>query len=354
MSNTGVSSDSAPISPAEAWRKSLQGRPGFGLQAFAYAGDPHPSQSVIRAGQLAEQAGLDAFFIGDHPGYATEPWLHLAAVAMTTARIRLGSVVNCVAYRHPVMLARLAADLDRISHGRVILGLGIGWNADEFGQLGLPFPPIRARQALLEEAITIIKGVWGPEPFTFTGQHVWTSGGHIVPPPVQRPRPPIVIAGGGERTTLRQVAQSADACNFGPGRNTGAVRSPDDVRRKLSILQDYCQAAGRPFHEIFRTHFTTWLMLAETEQAAAAKLRRYYPDGLSEEQRLTRLYGTPERVRPYYQALADAGIEYFVVQILDAADEETIRLLGEVLAPSIRPGPPVTMMPGQSPATGSL
>ncbi len=341
MSDTECSSDSAAISPAVAWRQRLQGRVGFGLQAFAHASDPHPSQSVIRAGQLAEQVGLDAFFIGDHPGYATEPWLHLSAVAMTTARIRLGSVVNCVAYRHPVMLARLAADLDWISGGRVILGLGIGWNTEEFGQLGLPFLPVRERQAMLEEAITVVRGVWGSKPFSFTGKYVKTTGGHIVPPPVQRPWPPLLIAGGGERTTLRQVARYADACNFGPGRNTGAVRSPDDVRRKLSVLRDHCLTAGRPFHEILRTHFTTWLMLAETEHAAQMKLRRYYPDGLTEEQRLTRLYGTPEQIRPYYQALAGAGIEYFVVQILDAADEETIRLLGEALAPSIRPGPPI-------------
>jgi alkanesulfonate monooxygenase SsuD/methylene tetrahydromethanopterin reductase-like flavin-dependent oxidoreductase (luciferase family) len=296
---------------------------------------------VIRAGQLAEDVGLDAFFIGDHPGYATEPWLHLSAIAMTTTRIRLGSVVNCVAYRHPVMLARLAADLDWISNGRVILGLGIGWNAEEFGQLGLAFPSVRERQALLEESIAVITGVWGPQPFTFKGQHVWTEGGHVVPPPKQRPRPPILIAGGGERTTLRHVARYGDACNFGPGRNTGAVRSPNDVRRKLQVLRDHCQAIGRPFHDIVRTHFTTWLMLAETERAALKKLRRYYPEGLTEEQGLTRIYGTPELVRPYYQELADAGIEYFVVQTLDAADEETIRLLGEAVAPSIQPGPPL-------------
>ncbi|HEY8447007.1 MAG TPA: LLM class flavin-dependent oxidoreductase [Thermomicrobiales bacterium] len=337
MQNAARQDARQQLCPADIWRQRLQGRVGFSLQAFPYADDPEPSRSVILAGQLAEEVGLDAFFIGDHPGQAPDPWLHLAAIAMTTERIRLGSVVNCVAHRHPVMHARLAADLDHISGGRVVLGLGIGWNVEEFAQLGLSFPSIRERQELLDEALQIIRGVWGPEPFTFYGKHVWTEGGRITPPPVQQPRPPIMVAGSGRRVTLRQVAQYADACNFGPGRNTGRVRSQDAVRETLDTLRQHCEAVGRPYEEIFRTHFTSWLLLAETETAAEAKLRRYYPDGLTEELKATRVYGTPESVRPYYQALADAGIEYFVVQIQDARDHETIRLVAEELAPSIRP-----------------
>src|SRR5687768_11820609 len=108
---------------AHPWVEARRDRVSFGVQVFALPDDPAPTERVLNAGRLAENLGFDAFFIGDHPGYATEPWLHLAALAATTTRIGLGSVVNCVYHRHPVMLARLAADLDHISGGRVILGL---------------------------------------------------------------------------------------------------------------------------------------------------------------------------------------------------------------------------------------
>jgi alkanesulfonate monooxygenase SsuD/methylene tetrahydromethanopterin reductase-like flavin-dependent oxidoreductase (luciferase family) len=320
------------------WVEQWRDRIGFAVQTFAWGDDPRPGASFIHAGQLAEELGFDAVLIGDHPGYQTEAWLHLTAVAMRTARIRLGSVVNCVYHRHPVMLARLAADLDHLSGGRVILGLGIGWNEAEFRQLGMVFPPVPARQEALEEAIRIIRGVWGPEPFTFHGKHWWTEGGHVVPPPLQRPSIPLLVAGGGEKTTLRQVARYADACNFGAGRNVGKARDVQDLQRKLAVLRGYCEEIGRPYDDILRTHFTTWLILAETEAAAQGKLNRYYPNGLTEEQRLTRIVGTPERIIPYFQRLADAGMQYFVVQIMDAADEETFRLLAREVAPHIRPG----------------
>ncbi|MEA2511357.1 MAG: hypothetical protein QOJ59_844 [Thermomicrobiales bacterium] len=320
------------------WVESRRAHLGFGAQTFAWTDDPRPSATVIRAGQLAEELGFDDFFIGDHPGYQSEPWLHLTAVAMTTERIGLGSVVNCVYHRHPVMLARLAADLDHISGGRVVLGLGIGWNDAEFAQLGIPFPPVPERQEALEEAIQIIRGVWGSDPVTIHGKHWQTVGGHVSPPPLQRPSIPLLIAGSGEQTTLRQVARYADACNFGAGRNVGKVRDADDIAHKLAVLRRHCEEIGRPYDDILRTHFTTWLILAETEVAAQAKLDRYYPNGLSDEQRLTRIVGTPNRVVPYFQSLADAGIQYFVVQIMDAADEETFRLLARDVVPHVKLG----------------
>lgn len=323
--------------PMFTWVEEHRGRISFGLQVFARPDDPAPTSSVLAAGQLAEDLGYDAFFIGDHPAYATERGVHLAAVAAATRRVRLGSVVNCVGYRHPVLLARLAADLDHISNGRLILGLGIGWNAAEFAQLGLPFPAVPDRQAALEEAITIIRGVWGPEPFTFHGLHYATVAERVAPAPLQRPGPPLLIAEAGERVTLRQVARFADACNFGPGANSGSARTADAVRRKLAVLRRHCDELGRPYDDILRTHFTTWLMLATDEAAAQAKLDRYYPHGLSADQRLARVVGTPEMAVAYYQALADAGIQYFVVQIPDASDVETIRLLATDVAPHVKP-----------------
>ena len=325
--------------PMFGWAEEHRERIGFGLQVFARDDDPEPGKRVLAAGSLAEELGFDAFFLGDHPAYAPEPWLHLAVLAASTERIRLGSIVSCAGYRPPVMTARLAADLDNLSGGRLILGLGIGWNAAEFAQLDFPFPPVHERQAALEEAITIIRGVWGEEPFTFRGRYHATVDERVFPPPVQRPGPPLVLAGGGEKVTLRQVARYADACNFGQGRNIGAARSVDDVRRKFAVLRRHCEEIGRPYDDVLRTHFTTWLMLSETEAEAQAKLNRYYPEGLNEDQRYTRVAADPDGAVAYFQTLADAGVQYFVVQSLDAADEETFRLLAREVAPRVKPRP---------------
>jgi alkanesulfonate monooxygenase SsuD/methylene tetrahydromethanopterin reductase-like flavin-dependent oxidoreductase (luciferase family) len=318
------------------WVEQFRNTVGFGVQTVAHDSDPQPSRTVIAAGQLVDELGYDAFFIGDHPGYATEAWLHLSAVAMTTSRVRLGSVVNCASYRHPAYLARLAADLDNISGGRLLLGLGIGWNTQEFGQLGIPFSSIRERQEALGETIDIVRSLWDKELFTYHGKHWSTIEGRVAPPPVQQPGPPLIIAGSGEQGTLRQVAKYANACNFGAGRNVGAVRGDDQVRHKLDVLRQRCEEIGRNYDHILKSYFVTWLMLGKTDEAAQAKLNRYYPDGLTDEQRITRIAGSPERVTPYFQSLVDDGIQYFVVQIMDAGDTETMKLLAREVIPRVR------------------
>jgi alkanesulfonate monooxygenase SsuD/methylene tetrahydromethanopterin reductase-like flavin-dependent oxidoreductase (luciferase family) len=317
------------------WVESFHNRVGWGLQAFALPGDSSPASSILSAGRAADALGLDAFFIGDHPAYAPDAWLHLGVLAVQTSTIRLGSVVLCAGYRPPVLNARLAADLDNLSGGRAIFGLGHGWNANEFAQLGLPYPPVAERQEALEETVQIIRGVWGPLPFTFHGKHHFTVAEHVAPPPVQRPGPPLILAGSGEKRALRLVAKYADACNFGSGHATGLVRSFDEVRRKNDILDGYCHDEGRDPSSLLRSHFTSWLMLAPTEAEAIAKRDRYYPNGLNEEQQHSRVVGTPEQVAAYYQGLVNAGMQYFVVQILDAADLETVDLLAKELVPRV-------------------
>jgi alkanesulfonate monooxygenase SsuD/methylene tetrahydromethanopterin reductase-like flavin-dependent oxidoreductase (luciferase family) len=315
------------------WVADRRARVTFGLQVFARQDDPEPSRRVIEAGQLADRLGLDAFYLGDHPARATECWMHLAVIAATTERVWLGSVVNCLGYRYPLLIARQAADLDHLARGRTVLGLGIGWDAAEFAQLGLQYPSTRSRQEALDEAVAIIEGVWGDDPFTFEGRHYAVHGARVTPAPLQQPRPPLLIAGAGEKVTLRQVARYGDACNFGASPQIGGVRTVDDVRHKFDVLRRHCEDLGRPYDDILRTHFTAWLMIAGTDDEAEAKLRRYYPDGLTEDQRHSRVIGTPEQVAAYYQKLADAGVQHFVCQSLDAGDEETFHLLATEVAP---------------------
>jgi alkanesulfonate monooxygenase SsuD/methylene tetrahydromethanopterin reductase-like flavin-dependent oxidoreductase (luciferase family) len=321
------------------WVAARRSRISFALQVEARRDDPTPGQSVLAAGRLAEELGFDAFLAADHPSWQSEPWLHLTALAVTTERIGLGTMVSSVLYRPPVLTARLAADLDHLSNGRLVLGLGIGWDAaalgwgtNEFDRMGLPFPTTRGRQEALAEAIAIIRGVWGPEPFSFRGRHFRVKDAHVMPPPMQGV-PPIVIAGAGERT-LRQVAELADACNIGPV-VTGGVDTVEQVRAKLDVLRRHCEAVGRPYEHILRSHFTIWLMLAEDEVGVRRKVDRYFPGGLDSIWRRCVVAGTPEQVVSYYQSYADAGMQYFIAQVLDARDEETFRLLAQKVMPRI-------------------
>jgi alkanesulfonate monooxygenase SsuD/methylene tetrahydromethanopterin reductase-like flavin-dependent oxidoreductase (luciferase family) len=198
---------------ASAWVAAHTPRVGFALELATTDTPTNASQHVLDSGQLAEALGFDAVLLPDHPTFMPDSWLHLAALAARTQRVRLGANVACVLYRHPVLLARLATDLDHLSGGRLLLGLGAGWNAAEFERLGLQLPPARVRQAAVSDTIAILNGVWGSEPFTYRGNFFSAARTRVTPLPVQQPRPPILVAGGGERGTLRQVAQLADACS---------------------------------------------------------------------------------------------------------------------------------------------
>jgi alkanesulfonate monooxygenase SsuD/methylene tetrahydromethanopterin reductase-like flavin-dependent oxidoreductase (luciferase family) len=125
------------------------------------------------------------------------------ALAVKTTAIRLGTLVSCVYYRSPALLARLATDVDQASGGRVIFGIGNGDNRSEFERLGMEFPPVRERQAALEEAIQIIRGLWGGGPVTLEGQHFRVREATLGSGPIQQPHVPVLIAGSGERHTLR-------------------------------------------------------------------------------------------------------------------------------------------------------
>ena len=126
---------------ASPWVEQHRDGVSFALHVFPIDTPVNPAAHLLAAGRLADDLGFDAFFVGDHPAWALDPWVHLAALAVTTRRIRLGVNVCCALYRHPVLTARLAADLDNLSNGRLILGLGNGWDANEFANLGLPFLP---------------------------------------------------------------------------------------------------------------------------------------------------------------------------------------------------------------------
>jgi alkanesulfonate monooxygenase SsuD/methylene tetrahydromethanopterin reductase-like flavin-dependent oxidoreductase (luciferase family) len=282
--------------------------------------------------QMAEGLGFDSFWRVDHPMLGHDGWTTLAALAAVTRTIRLGTHVSCVAYRPPVLLARMAADIDAISNGRLVLGLGSGDMPREFQQMGLAYPTIQERQAALEEAIWIIRPLLRGETVTFAGTHHRADGAVLRPPAVQQPYIPLLIGGGGERTTLRYVAQYADVSSMAGASWAGGAYTRVDAAHKFQVLQRRCEEAGRPFSSILRaTQFL--LILAETEAGAQAKLERF-PKALLAFLEQTVLATTPGDAIRRMQALVDVGFQYFLCGIA-VNDEETLTLLAQRVIPAI-------------------
>jgi F420-dependent oxidoreductase-like protein len=209
--------------------------------------------------QAAEAAGFDRLSVMDHffqihmigpPEHEMlEAYTTLGYVAGKTSAIKLLTVVTGVIYRQPGLLAKAVSTLDVLSGGRAMLGIGAAWNEDEARGLGFPFPPIAERFERLEETLQIILQMWSDDDGPYHGRHYHLERTLNSPQPLQRPHPPILIGGSGERKTLRLVAQYADACNlFG---------SPD-VGHKLDVLRSHCERLGRDYDSIEKTVITTF------------------------------------------------------------------------------------------------
>jgi alkanesulfonate monooxygenase SsuD/methylene tetrahydromethanopterin reductase-like flavin-dependent oxidoreductase (luciferase family) len=306
------------------WVAAGEGRLRFGVLTHPVLPD---RGEMRRVWQLIEELGFDSCWVGDHPRGTYECWSALTALADATQKIRLGPLVSCVYYRGPVVLARAAADVDRISGGRLVLGLGIGDSEEEFEQIGVPFLPVPDRQRALEETIRIVQGVWGEAPFSFEGEKFRVQNLRMPLGPIQKPHVPLLIAGGGEEVTLRKVAEHADASNFGAHRWTGSAETLEDVRRKYGALRRHCARRGRPYESVLRSNITLRLVLAKTPDAVRAKFGGGQPGQGT-------LVGTPADVVREYRALADAGVQYFIARVLPD-DEETLRLLAERVVPEL-------------------
>jgi alkanesulfonate monooxygenase SsuD/methylene tetrahydromethanopterin reductase-like flavin-dependent oxidoreductase (luciferase family) len=314
-----------------------QGRLRFGI-AYGPRTDWTETAGFVRE---VEALGFDSYWTMDHPVSGFDAWSTLAALAAVTTRLRLGPLVSCVYYRSPAQLARLAADVDRISGGRLVLGLGGGNHAREFAKLGIPFPATAARLAAVEETIRIVRGLWGEEPFTFAGDSSRVESANIRPGPVQQPHVPVLIAGGGERVTLRQVAHYGDASNFSPHAQAGSAFAAEDVRRKLEALRRHCLSLGRPYEGILRTQVMVPVVLAETASALAQKLAAI-PEQVRRSYASSTLAGLPEDAVASYRRLAETGPNYFIAGIY-GDDRETVRLLAERVVPVLTgaaPGSP--------------
>jgi alkanesulfonate monooxygenase SsuD/methylene tetrahydromethanopterin reductase-like flavin-dependent oxidoreductase (luciferase family) len=282
-----------------------------------------------------EELGFDSFWSSDHPVPSAGCWTTLAGLAATTKLIRLGSLVACISYQNPVVLARTALDVDAMSGGRLVVGLGIGDIEREFVQMGIPWRTTRKRQEALDETIAILRWLWGEALSPPEQKYFAVSAPPLQPGPAQHPRIPLLIAGGGEKVTLRQVAQYADASNFGEHAYAGGVQGEDAIGGRIAVLDRHCQTFGRPPESVLRTHTTYPLVIAETSADLTDKIERFLPPWVRDLTRDTIVAGTRADAIAHFERLVRAGLQYFIAFVY-GNDLETIRLLAEEVVPEVR------------------
>ncbi len=231
-----------------------------------------------------------------------EAYSTLAALATRTSRVRLSTLVTGVTYRNPALLAKTVTTLDVISRGRAMLGIGAAWNQSEHDGYGFDFPPIRERMERLDEALTICRLVFTEERPSFEGKHYRIHSALNSPRPVQPGGPRILVGGGGERRTLRLVAQYADACNI-------FEMGLDGVRHKLDVLREHCERLDRPYGDIEKTTL------------GRLSLSKDGRDGSS----------TVEQAVDRFGELAGIGVDHAIVSIPEVADEAAFDLVPELV-----------------------
>jgi F420-dependent oxidoreductase-like protein len=259
--------------------------------------------------------------VGKQEDPMLEGWTTISLLAGITSKIKLGTLVTGVIYRHPSVLAKMGATLDVLSKGRLFMGIGAAWNQEESLAYGIPFFPNKERLLRLEEAIQIIRKMWTEEPAaTFNGKYYQISNAYCNPKPVQKPSPPIMVGGSGELHTLKIIAKYADACNlFG---------SAETIKRKLSILREHCKSVGRDYDSILKTKLG--FIVIDNDRETLEKRIQQISKVIPEEQvRDIITYGTPEDVLKQIELMEEVGIEYLIVDLEPNRELEALEIFGD-------------------------
>ncbi len=294
---------------------------GFGGE-LAPGTDPLAAyENLTRIAQVADECGYETVWVVDHlhnapgtQGLMFESWTTAAALARDTTRIRVGQLVTGNGYRNPALQAKMASTLDVIAGGRYTFGIGAGWWEPDYRGYGYDFPPAVERLARLEEAVQVIRALWTEDEASFDGEYYRVDRAVNQPKGVQQPQIPMIIAGSGEKVTLRLVAQYADACNV--------QGDPATVAHKYAVLRAHCERAGRDVDSIHRTAMTM-AILAETDEQALALVppgvEAFYPGDIAS----YGLIGSPETVARRIAAYEEAGVQELVVGL--AGDLDAVR-----------------------------
>ena len=292
---------------------------GLQISSFTWpGGDAAISETLASICRAADDAGFSSIWVMDHlfqirsVGEIEEPMLEgmttLGFMAANTRRARLGLMVGAVPYREPGLWIKATTTLDVLSGGRAWLGIGAAWNIDEARSLGIPFPELPDRFRLLDDTLRMAHQAWRGErdSGSFTGRVVKAERLLISPQQLSRPRIPILVGGGGERTTLRLVARYADACNiFG---------APEMLLHKFEVLRRHCDAVGRDYDTIEKTNLSTISISADGSRGSL----------------------TPAAFVERLGNWAEAGSHHTIVSIRGVSDLSKIDLIGRDVIPQIR------------------
>ncbi len=289
--------------------------------------------TLLRVAMATQELGFDAFFRSDHylkmgnvsglPG-PTDAWITLAGLARDTSRIRLGTLMSPATFRFPGPLAISVAQVDQMSGGRVEFGFGAGWFETEHTAYAIPFPPLRERFDRYAEQLAIITGLWetpAGETFEFSGEYYTVTNSPALPKPAQRPRPPVLIGGTGQKRTPKLAARYADEYNV-------PFSSLEDTAAAFGRVREACAAARRADDSM--TYSAAHTVCAgrtdaEVEKRAAAIGRK--PDEL----RKNGLTGTPDEIAAKIADYAALGATRMYLQVLDLDDLDHLELLAELI-----------------------
>jgi F420-dependent oxidoreductase-like protein len=296
---------------------------------WTFSGQPWPD--LLAAARHADATGWDGVWVADHfvgnasgPIPATNPTLEagslVAALGAVLDRVRVGTLVYGNTYRHPAVLANMAATVDQVTGGRFVLGIGAGWQVNEHEQYGIELPPVRARVDRFEEAVQVVRSLLSRPVTSFDGRHYRLTGALCEPKPVQRPLP-ILVGASGDRM-LGIAARWADEWNTW-GR-------PDEVAERSAVLSRACERAGRDPDEVART--AQALVFLTDDPGEAEELVRAAP--------MPAIAGTPEQLRDVVAAYAEAGLDELIVPDrtlgIGARKLETMDRLIDEVAPAFR------------------
>ncbi|MEU8085628.1 LLM class F420-dependent oxidoreductase [Micromonospora sp. NPDC049101] len=290
---------------------------------------------LLAVARCAEDAGYGAFFRSDHylkmgdvtgePG-PTDAWTTLAGLARDTSCIRLGTLMTAATFRLPGPLAITVAQVDQMSGGRVELGIGTGWYAEEHSAYGIPFPPLAERFDRLEEQLAVITGLWSTpagQRFEYDGRYYPVRDSPALPKPVQQPRPPILLGGTGPKRTPRLAARYADEFNL-------PFASVPDTAAQFDRVRAACGEIGRdPAEMVWSNALVLCCGRDDAEVARRAAAIGRQPDEL----RVNGLAGTPGEVLDTIGRYAEIGSQRLYLQVLDLGDLEHLELVAhEVMA----------------------
>jgi F420-dependent oxidoreductase-like protein len=285
----------------------------------------------------AEDLGFDAFFRSDHylkmgsvsgePG-PTDAWATLAALAVETSRIRLGTLVTCATFRLPGPLAITVAQVDEMSGGRVEFGIGAGWFEAEHKAYGIPFPPVKERFDRFEEQLAIITGLWSThegETFSYDGAYYQVTESPALPKPARRPGPPVIIGGSGKTRTPALAARYADEFNaaFQPAESAAAL---------FGRVREACATAGRDPDAIDLS--ATQAICCGKDEAELARRAAAIGRDLPE-LRENGLAGTPSELVEKIAGFAEAGATALYLQVLDLDDLDHLDLIASEVLPQV-------------------